>query len=124
MKKILSSVLVCVLLVGCVFSLAGCVLSLGPVTVISGKYEGNVLVADVTYEFSPLGGVTLTVNPVIGKAATYEGKYKVNSDTQEITLSFEDSDADAYEGTSDFSYGEEEGVEYVKIGVVKYTQVD
>ena len=124
MKKVLSTLLVCVLLAGCVFSLAGCVFSLGPMTMISGKYEGTALVADLTYEFSPFGGVTLTVDPIIGNSSTYEGKYKVNNETMEITFTFESDDADTYEGTSDFSSGEEDGVEYIKIGLLKYTKAD
>ena len=124
MKKILSSLLACMLVIACILSLASCVLSAGPITMISGKYEGNLLVAECTYEFSPFGGVTLTVDPIIGNSATYEGKYKVNSDTKEITLTFDDDDADIYEGTSDFSYGDDEGVEYIEIGLVRYTAVD
>ena len=42
----------------------------------------------------------------------------------EITFTFESDDADTYEGTSDFSSGEEDGVEYIKIGLLKYTKAD
>ena len=124
MKKILSATLSTLLIIGCILSLASCVLSVGPMTLISGKYKGNILVADATYEFSPLGSVTLTVDPILGTSSTYEGKYKVNEDTEEITFTFDSEDADAYEGTFDFTEGEESGVKYVKIGLVKYTEVE
>ena len=124
MKKLLSTLIVCVLLVGCVFSLAGCVLSLGPMTFISGTYEVDLAVTEVSYEFSPIGKVVLTVDPIIGDDIVSEGKYKVNTDTNEITLTFENDKAEEYSGTFAFSSGEEDGVEYIKIGIVKYTLDD
>lgn len=126
MKKILSAVLACILLVGCVFSLAGCVLSVGPMTFISGKYNAEItLVGEYDFEFSPLGGVTVTFDPILGDSSVYEGKYKVNNETKEITLTWEgDAPALFDNGTIDFTSGEEDGVEYVKLGSVKFTKVD
>lgn len=124
MKKIFSSLLACVLLVGCVLTLASCVLSVGPITVISGDYEIDLAAVEYKMTFSPLGKVTVVADPIIGNSTTYEGKYKVNSETQEITLTFEDDAPLAFpNGTSGFSYGEENGVEYIKIGLVKLTKV-
>ena len=124
MKKLVSTLIVCVLLVGCVFSLAGCVLSVGPMAFISGTYEADILVAEVSYEFSPFGKVVLTVEPIIGDDIVYEGKYKVNTDTNEINLTFENDKAEEYAGTFDFSVGEEDGEKYIKMGIVKYTLED
>ena len=122
MKKIFSTLLSCILVIGCVFSLASCVLAVGPLTMISGTYEADLAIAEVEYEFAPFGGVTLTVDPILGDDSIYEGKYKVEDG--EITLTFEDDDADMYEGTFEFSEGEEDGVKYIKMGIVKYTLAD
>ena len=125
MKKITSLVLVCVLLAGCVFALSGCVLALGPMTFISGEYEADLAIAEYDVEFSPLGGITLTVDPIIGDTSVYEGKYKVNNDTKEITLTWDGDTPTLFDnGTIDFSSGEEDGVEYVKLGAVKFTAAD
>ena len=118
MKRIISTILVCVLLLGCVFTLASCGKTL------SGTYSADLAIAKVSYEFKFGGKVTLTVDPIIGDTSTYEGKYEVIDDTNEITLIFEDADAKEYGGTSSFTTGEEEGVKYIKIGGVKYTEVD
>ena len=57
-------------------------------------------------------------------SATYEGKYELNDACDEITLTFESEDADVYSGTFAFAQGEENGVKYIKIGIVKYTAKD
>lgn len=54
MKKILSVVLACVLLLGCVFVFASCGLS--------GKYEANLVFAEVSYEFKG-SKVILEIDP-------------------------------------------------------------
>ena len=119
MKRIISTILVCVLLLGCVMSLASCGKTL------TGTYKANVLGSDVTYEFKFGGKVILTVDPLIGNTSTYEGKYTVNNDTQEITFVFEDEDAmELYGGTKDFLPVTEGDAKYVKIGGVKYTEVE
>lgn len=124
MKKTLSKILVCVLLLGCVFSLASCVVSVGPVTMISGKYEADAIVGGLTYEFGAFGKVTVTVE-LLGVSTSFEGKYKVDkkSDPHEITFTFEDSKAQEYSGDFSFSSGKEGDVKFVKIGGVKYTKV-
>ena len=109
MKRIISTILVCVLLLGCVFTLASCGKTL------SGTYAADLALVKVTYEFKFGGKVTLTVDPVVGNTATYEGKYEVIDDTNEITLIFEDSEAKEYGGTSSFTTGEEEGVKYTEV---------
>lgn len=125
MKKITSLLLVCVLLVGCVFTLGSCVFSAGPITIITGEYEADLALAEYTLEFSPFGGLTVTEDPVIGNENVYKGKYKVNSETEKITLTW-DGDAPVIlpEETLSFSYGEENGVDYITIALVKFTISD
>ena len=123
MKKIKSLLLVCVLLIGCVFTLASCVLSAGPVTVISGEYEADLALAEYKLTFSPFGKITVVEEPIIGDSTTYEGKYKVNSETKEITLTWKGDAPSALvlpDGTASFSYGEKDGTEYVQIGLVTF----
>lgn len=117
-KRITSLVVALALVLACVFSLSGCVLAAGPITLISGTYEFELLGTTTTYEFSPLGKVTLTVDALIADE-TYEGSYKIDGD--KITFTFENNDT--LSGESDFSYGEKEGVSYVKIGLVTYNEV-
>lgn len=126
MKKITTLFLVCVLLVGCVFTLASCVFSAGPITIISGEYEADLALAEYELSFSPLGKVTVVEDSLIGEK-TYEGKYKVNSETKEITLTWEGdgpSELVLPNGTSSFGYGEKDGVEYIEIKSIKYTLAD
>lgn len=116
MKKIISAVLVCVLLVCSVFALASCGKTL------SGKYEAELGLAEVTYEFGAFGKVTCTVDPIVGDDAVYEGKYEFNEDGDKITITLEsdDEDADAYEGTYEFV----ENDKYIKLGLIQYNKVD
>lgn len=118
-RRILSTVISFVLVLACVFSLSGCVLAAGPITVISGTYEFEILGTTTTYEFSPFGKVTLTVDTVIADE-TYEGTYKVDGDK----IEFEFEDSDTLSGVSDFSYGTSEGKGYIVIGIVTYNEVD
>lgn len=118
MKKIVSTLLVCVMLVGMIFTLASCGKSL------SGKYEADLAVAEYTYEFGAFGKVTLNVDPIIGDDSVYEGKYEINKAGDEITFTFESEDAEGYNGTKDLSIGTEDGVDYIKIDGIKYVKVD
>ena len=127
MKKITSLLLVCVLLIGCVFALASCVFSAGPITIISGDYKADLALAKYTLSFSPLGSVTVVEDPVLGSSNTYEGKYKVNSDTMEITLTWDGdgpSELVLPDGTADFDYGNNSESEWIKIGLIEYTLAD
>ncbi len=123
MKRIISTILVCVLLLGCVMTLASCGKTL------SGTYE--VAITDenkTTYEFS-MNKVTKTTSVgALGfsKTETVEGKYKIAENDEgelKITFTWEVDGAEESE-TLDFSSGEEDGVEYIKLGVLKLTKVD
>ena len=118
MKKIISTILALVLLVGSLMTLTSCG------KMLFGKYEANLVFAEVTYEFGLFGKVTCTVDPVIGDEIVYEGKYEFNDAGDKITITFENDDADDYEGEYSFSSGEEDGEEYIKLGLVKYEKID
>ena len=118
MKKITSTIVALALVLACLFSLSGCVLAAGPITLISGTYEFELLGQKTIYEFSPLGKVTLTVDTLLGEE-TYEGSYKVDGET----IEFDFDNKDSISGTKDFSYGEKEGVSYIKIDLITYNEV-
>ena len=112
MKRIVSLVLVCALLVCLIFSLASCD------KMLSGEYK-DVLTGNTTYEFGIFGSVTKTVDNIIGDDTVLEGQYKINDAGDKITLTFND-EANTY----DFAIGEENGVKYIKIGIMKYEKVE
>ncbi len=121
MKKIISSLLVCVLLVSCVFALASCGNKL------NGKYELDAAVASTSYEFS--GKKVVVTYEVLGFEKSIEGKYKIAENDEgelEITFTFADDaeDADKYKGTYSFAEGKEGDKEYIKIAGIKYVKVD
>ena len=92
---------------------------------LSGTYEANLLVAEVSYDFSG-SKVTVTVDPILGDDTVLEGKYEIDEDAGEIKFTFEDEsdDAKTYGGTHDFSEGEEDGKAYIKLDGVKYEKID
>ena len=120
MKKIISTVLVCVLIVGMVFTLASC-------NMIFGTYEAEFLGTTTTAEFS-VGKVTITDSTeVLGKVitSTYECKYKIEEtdDGKTITFTYEEG-ADkhsVFNGTNTFETGDD-GEKWIKIGLATYTK--
>ena len=112
MKKIVSTILVCVLLVGSLFTLASCG------NTISGEYK-DAITGNVSYEFGMFGKVTKTVDNIVGDDTVTEGKYEINDVGDRITLTFGDDTTDYA-----FAIGEENGVKYIKIGLFKYEKVD
>ena len=69
MKKIISLVLVCVLLVGCMFTLASCS------TILMGKYEAKGLFGTTTLEFNLDGTMTYTKGSI-----SLNGTYEIEKD--------------------------------------------
>ena len=128
MKKIISTILLCVLLAGSILSLASCG------SVITGTYTTSVdlgvVEADVTVKF---GFGTVTIESVSDSIITdktttvYEAKYEIGEDEEggrTITFTYE-------EGASEFIsmpggvalslvQSTVEGVEYLTIGGIKY----
>ena len=115
MKRIISALLVCVLLVGVVFALASCGKTL------SGEYVESIT-KNVTYKFSG-SKYTCTVDNLIGDDTVTEGKYSIDEDKGEITFTYEEGGEEKTR-TENFSSGEEDGVKYIKIGGTKFTKVD
>ena len=114
MKKIVSTILLCLLLAGSVLTLASCD------KMLVGEYEADIIVADVTYEFGLFGKVTYTYDPVVGDETVKVGKYEISDDGEEITFTFEGEEPE----THSFAIGEENGVDYVRIGLVTYEKED
>ena len=119
MKKTISAVLVCVLLLGCVFALTSCG------KIISGTYEVK-LTDDIktTYEFSMNKFTKTTTTGAFGftKTETIEGKYEINEVEDgkfEITFIWE-ADGEEKAETVSFTEGEENSVEYIKLGGIRY----
>lgn len=119
MKKTISVLLVCVLLLGCVFTLASCGKKL------SGKYE-SALGSGAYYEFSG-NDLTYSRKSLLGGNVVTTGTYELTEDedgNSVIVITYGDSDDDAKSGTYPFSEGEENGVKFIKIAGVKYNKAD
>ena len=119
MKKIISALLVCVLLVGCMFALASCGKTL------SGTYEAKVVGTGASYEFNG-NKVTITAS-VLGFEKEFEGTYEItknDEDKEVIIFTFESEDAESYDGEFAFAEGTEGDTKYIKIGGVQYNKVE
>ena len=122
MKKLISSVLVCVMLVGCLFALASCAKTL------SGTYEAGGDLLGTSYTFSGKN-VTITIKAV-GFTKDIDGTYKIEDNDKGdtvITFTFaaegeDEEEAQKYSGSFNFSEGTEDGKDYIKVGGVKYTK--
>ena len=112
MKKTVSIILVCALLVCSLLSLTSCG------TMLMGKYrsEADLVIgtSSVTYEFGLFGDVTVTVNN-LGKETVEEGKYEFNDDGTKITFTFENEDGTPDVTTYGFSSGTEDGKKFIKL---------
>ena len=114
MKRIISTILVCVLLLGCVFTLASCG------KMISGTYSAKTEVAaqsvEVSYTFKGTKVALETKTTILGNVntSTEEGKYSIDGD--EITFTFEDKDGKEVSNTYTF----EKGDGYIKIAGIEY----
>lgn len=115
MKKILSVVLACALLVGCLFTLASCGKKL------SGSYTAEVEIlgqsGSTTYDFHGGKVDIITKTKLLGNinTETVEAKYEIAEvdGELEITIITEDSEN---------TYTLEEGDGYIKIAGIKYTK--
>jgi uncharacterized lipoprotein YehR (DUF1307 family) len=84
---------------------------------ISGTYSAELLGTGATYEFKG-NKVTVTYKALGQVGFEAEGTYKIKDDKITFTFESDDKDAKDYNGTFDF----EEGEDYIKIGVIKYTK--
>ena len=128
MKKTISTILVCVLLVGALFSLASCEMF----GIVSGTYSrtDSILIGDVTttYEFSGKD-VTVTVATKIGNTTTTdvkEGKYDIgeNDEGQKtITFTVTNEDGEGTITTYTFNSGKDDNGSYIEIDGTRYNSV-
>lgn len=124
MKRTLSFVLACALLLGAVLLLASCGKTL------SGEYTLDGYVGSKTYAFD--GKSVAITYEISGFEKTIEGTYEITENEEgekRITITLdkedeEDASAKVYAGEFSFSEGEEDGVKYIKIGGAKYTKVN
>lgn len=122
MKKIISVLLLCVLLVGSVFTLASCG------KMLSGSYKAEALGVSTEYTFKG-SKVTITYG-ALGFEKSVEGKYKIGENDEGktvITFTFENEndETEKYSGEYTFAEGKNEnGVKYIKIGLVTYNKVE
>lgn len=114
MKKSLRIVALMLVLVMSVCALASC-------GALSGEYKESIT-GNIKYEFSGSKYVK-TTDKIVGDDAVEEGKYEIDEDAGKITFTYEE-DGEEKTRTENFSSGEEDGVEYIKIGVLKYNKVD
>ena len=122
MKKIVSLLLACVLLIGCALTLASCG------KMLSGSYEAKIEAAgqsiSTTYKFSGNKFDMTVKTTILGNVntETTSGTYKIteNSDaTLEITFTVEDKEGKVEENT----YTLVETDEYIKIANIQYNKV-
>ncbi len=117
MKKTIKIAALMLVVVMAVFAFASCAKRL------SGTYKAESFIGSTTYTFN---GKNVEVTYEIGGfEKTSEGTYEIGENDEGdsiITFTFEDDDAESYEGEFSFAEGEEDGVKYIKIGGVKYTK--
>ncbi len=111
MKKTISMLLVCALLVGCVFVLASC-------GAISGTYVDPT--GNVSYKFSG-SSVVKTTDNLFGDDTVEKGTYVVETDENDnktITITFEGKDP----YTVAYSSGTKDGKNFIVMGIITYTE--
>ncbi len=128
MKKTISTILVCVLLVGALLSLASCEMF----GLVAGTYARTTEVFGVetttTYEFS---GKEVTVSTVttMGNTSTTKtktGDYKIgeNDEGQKtITLTFTNDDGEGTVTTYTFNSGKDDNGAYIELDGTRYDSV-
>ncbi len=127
MKKIVSLLLACVMLCGCVFALASCGkklsgdYALDATTDVLGMKTGAV----TTYAFSG-SKVTLTIDTYVAgnkTTASFEGKYKIADD--EITFTFENEKGEEVkEHSNTQTFKEADDGKSITIGLLTFQKVE
>ena len=128
MKKTISTILVCVLLVGALFSLSSCEM-LG---LVFGSYARTTEVfgieTTVTYEFS---GKEVTVTSVtkLGNTATTStstGEYEIGENDEgekTITITVVNEDGEGTVTTYTFNSGKDDNGAYIELNGTRYDEV-
>ncbi len=107
MKKTLKIASLMLVLVMTVVVLASC----------GSRLSGTYALGDTTYEFVG-DSYTYKTPGLFGGTTIVEGTYEIDKEASTITLTPDDGEAQTY----DFATGEENGVDYIKIGILKYTK--
>ena len=120
MKKLVSLILVCLLLVSCVAGFSSCG------KMLAGEYKNTL--AGISYAFS-LNKVTVTVGNLMFDDTIYEGTYELKQNDDGvydiITFTFENEDAQKlFGGDHSFAEGVENGASYIRIGIVTFDKVE
>lgn len=115
------AVMICLTLASCGKKLSG---TYEPVVVKEDSVFDKIAnaISDATdsgVEYTFSGSKVTIETTVLGKVATFEGKYKIKDD--KITFTFDDEDAKDYNETLKFEELENGNI---KIGVVEYKLVD
>ena len=119
MKRIISTILVCVLLLGCVMTLASCG------KMLSGTYSAKTELfgqsVETSYTFKGNKVIAEVKATVLGNVETEskEGKYSIDGD--EITFTFEEDGEEKTE-TYTFEKGEDGDTKFIKIAGVQYNK--
>ena len=128
MKKTVKIIAALLVITMAVLALASCSKMLSGTYSASGSLLG-LAGAKTSYTFS-FNKVTVTsTTEVLGSSSTkeYVGTYEIKEatdGTQQITMTFTDSDASSYSGTYSFSQGKNEsGVATITIAGATYTKV-
>ena len=112
MKKALSSILVCVMLLGCVFALASCSNRL------YGTYEAEIFGQAVSYEFE---GDTVKTTL---KSTTYSGEYSIEDD--KIVITYDDEgintllDMLGLAGEMSFNQGSDNDGNFIELNGIRF----
>ena len=122
MKRIVSALLVCVLLVSCMLTLASCGKTL------SGTYKGTGILSGTSYAFDG-NKVTITVEIPLFDDLVLDGTYEIttNDDDKDViifTFGDDEEDAKDYSGEFSFAEGTEGDTKFIKIGGVQYNKVE
>ena len=130
MKKIISTLLVCVLLVGSLLALGSCSKT------VSGTYEGEVELLFVKYTVSyKFSGNKVDISSALSSAigsldsTPVSATYQINETEEgDLTITFNYGDADEVDGAAEggialpFAEGIENGKKYISIAGIKYFQ--
>lgn len=86
---------------------------------LKGKYEATAFGTGTCLEFK--GSKVMAQFKLLGSYGdAIEGEYKIKDGKITLTFKGDDKNAEALEGTFDF----EEGDNYIKIGLIKYTKAE
>ncbi len=113
MKNLVKVMAVMLILVMAVACLASCGKKL------SGEYK-EAITGNIVYKFSG-SKYTQTIDNIIGDDTVIEGKYEIDEEAGKITFTYE-VDGEEKSSTENFAEGEENGVKYIKIGILKYNK--